>query len=100
MTKTPDYIVTTGAEWMEEQGINEAELARRLKITRKHVSKLLSGKGPLSHSIALSVERVTGVPARIWNQYESGYRSDLGVLKNRKHGGRCSSAVAEEETRD
>lgn len=80
MSTTPDYIVTTGdfiAEWMDDEGINAAELARRLGVTRKHVSELLSGKAPLSHPLALSLERVTGVPARIWNQYESGYRSDL-----------------------
>jgi HTH-type transcriptional regulator/antitoxin HigA len=80
MTTTPDYIVTTGdfiAEWMDDEGINAAELARRLGVTRKHVSELLSGKAPLSHPLALALERVTGISARIWNQYESGYRADL-----------------------
>ncbi|MGL5864719.1 MAG: ImmA/IrrE family metallo-endopeptidase [Dermatophilaceae bacterium] len=78
MTATLDYIVTTGdyiAEWMEGEGINAAELARRLGATPKHVSELLSGKAPLSHATSLALARVTGVPARIWNLYESGYRS-------------------------
>lgn len=78
MTATLDYVVTTGdfiAEWMERDGINAAELARRLDVTPKHVSELLSGKAPLSHNLALSLARVTGVPARIWNLYEAGYRS-------------------------
>lgn len=80
MTATPNYIVTTGdfiAEWMEDEGINAAELARRLGSSRKHVSELLSGKAPLSHEVALDLERVTGVPARLWNLYESTYRGDL-----------------------
>lgn len=80
MSAMPDYIVTTGdfiAEWMETEGINAAELARRLGVSPKHVSELLSGKAPLSHPLALALERVTGIPSRIWNQYESGYRSDL-----------------------
>ena len=80
MNATPDYIVTTGdyiAEWMEGEGITQAELARRLGTSRKHVSELLSGKAPLSHTLSLAMERVTGVAARIWNLYESGYRSDL-----------------------
>jgi HTH-type transcriptional regulator/antitoxin HigA len=80
MTATMDYVVTTGdfiREWMESEGINAAELARRLGVTPKHVSELVSGKAPLSHAVALDLERVTGVPARVWNQYESGYRSAL-----------------------
>lgn len=80
MTTTLDYLVTTGdflAEWMEDEGINAAELARRLGVTPKHVSELLSGKSPLSHPLALALERVTGTPARVWNMYESGYREAL-----------------------
>ncbi|WP_051191977.1 helix-turn-helix domain-containing protein [Microbacterium luticocti] len=80
MSAIPNYVVSTGdyiAEWMEDEGINQAELARRLGTSRKHVSELLSGKAPLSHELALDLERVTGVPARLWNLYESGYRGDL-----------------------
>jgi len=83
MTAIRNYTVATGdhiAEWMEDEGVNAAELARRLGTTRKHVSELLSGKAPLSHQFALGLERVTGVPARIWNQYESTYRGDLARI--------------------
>lgn len=77
---TPNYLVTTGdfiAEWMESEGINAAELARRCGITPKHISELLSGKAPLSHAMSLKLEQVTGVPARIWNLYENGFRQAL-----------------------
>lgn len=87
MTAVPDYVVTTGdfiAEWIESAGINPAELARRLGVSRKHVSELLGGKAPLSHPLALALERATGVPARIWNQYESGYRSDLARVQEER----------------
>jgi HTH-type transcriptional regulator/antitoxin HigA len=87
MTRLPDYIVSTGDhidEWMEDEGINAAELARRLGTTRKHVSELLSGKAPLSHQFALALERVTGVPARIWNLYESNYRGNLARAAEQK----------------
>ena len=76
----PDYVVPTGdfiEEWMEEEGINAAELARRLDVSRKHVSELLRGKAPLSHDMALRLENTTGVPARIWNLHETGYQAAL-----------------------
>lgn len=50
MSAAPDYIVTTGdfiAEWMEGEDISAAELLRRLGVSRKHMSELLSGKAPL-----------------------------------------------------
>ncbi|MDR0786679.1 MAG: ImmA/IrrE family metallo-endopeptidase [Gemmatimonadota bacterium] len=87
MTPTLDYIVPTGeyiAEWMEEAGINAAELSRRLGVTPKNVSELLSGKAPLSHQLALSLERVSGIPARLWNLYESGYRNALARVRERE----------------
>ncbi|RQP12966.1 MAG: ImmA/IrrE family metallo-endopeptidase [Microbacteriaceae bacterium] len=80
MSTPTNYVVPTGefiTEWMDDEGINAAELARRLGTSRKHISELLSGKAPLSHEMALNLERVTGVSARIWNLYETGYRSDL-----------------------
>ncbi len=80
MTAATNYVVTTGdfiTEWMADSGINAAELARRLGTSRKHVSELLRGKAPLTHEVALDLERVTGVPARLWNLYEAGYRGDL-----------------------
>lgn len=80
MSPKLDYIVATGEyidEWMESEGINAAELARRLGATPKHISELLSGKASLSAKVALDLERVTGIPARMWNMYEAGYRSGL-----------------------
>jgi len=83
MAADPNYAVPTGdfiAEWLEQSGMNAAELARRLDTTAKHVSELLSGKAPLSHRSAIALENVTGVPARIWNQYEARYREDQARL--------------------
>lgn len=80
MSATPDYIVPTGDfinEWMEGEGINAAEMSRRLGVSRKHVGELLNGEATLSQDLALALERVTNVPARIWNLHEAGYRSDL-----------------------
>lgn len=83
MPAQPNYAVSPGdyiQEWLDDNNINAAELARRLAVTPKHVSELLSGKAPLSHSLALALERVTGTPARLWNRTESLYREDLARL--------------------
>lgn len=79
----PDYAVSPGdfiQEWLEENDVNAAELARRLDVTPKHVSELLSGKAPLSAPLSLALERVTGTPAKLWNRTEAIYREDLARL--------------------
>lgn len=83
MTALPNYAVAPGEhiqEWLDDHGLNAAELARRLSVTPKHVSELLSGKAPLSATVAIGLERVTGIPARLWNSFEAGYREDLARL--------------------
>ncbi|MFD4421835.1 helix-turn-helix domain-containing protein [Agromyces sp. NPDC058484] len=71
MSSEPDYVVSTGdhlAEWMDDNDVIAAELARRLGTSRKHVSELLNGRAPLTRGTAISLEEVTGIRARIWNQ--------------------------------
>ncbi len=41
-----DYAVPTGeyvVEWLDENRISQAELARRMGVSAKHVSKLIAG---------------------------------------------------------
>lgn len=87
MNNEYNFIAAPGEfiqEWMEETGINQAELARRLGVSRKHVNQLLTGKAALTPATALALERVTGVPSRIWNRYETGYRDALLREEQRK----------------
>ena len=83
MTVLPNYAVSPGEhiqEWLLDHGVDAPEFARRLDVTQKDVSELLAGRAPLSAAVALGLERVTGVPARMWNAFESGYREDLARL--------------------
>jgi HTH-type transcriptional regulator/antitoxin HigA len=82
MTSTTDYAVPTGdfiLEWMEDHGLSQAEMARRLGVSPKHVSKLLTGAS-LTPEVATKLELVTGIAARIWLSYEATYRADVARL--------------------
>jgi HTH-type transcriptional regulator/antitoxin HigA len=63
-------------EWLDDSDMTRAELARRLDVSPKHVTKLLAG-APLSVDLAARLELVSAVPARIWLQYEAQYRADV-----------------------
>lgn len=73
----PDYAVPPGeilSEVLEEQGMTQVELARRLGISVKHLNQVISGAASLSSELAILLERVTGVSARLWNGLEANYQ--------------------------
>lgn len=77
-----DYAVPTGEfieEWLEENDMSQAQLARRMGVSPKHISKLIAG-ARLTENMALKLELVTGVAARIWLGYEATYRADVARL--------------------
>ena len=82
----PNYAVPPGEtlnETIEVLGINQAELARRINLTPKTINLIINGKAPISPQTALGLERVTGVPARFWNNLESGYQEALSRVSER-----------------
>jgi len=63
-------------EVLEERGMTNAELARRTGLSQKHLSQLINAHVPLSMDVALQLERVLGIPARLWNSMEFNYRAE------------------------
>lgn len=80
--KALDFIVKPGEfilEWLEEQGISQAELARRLGYSPKHVTKLVQG-APLTLDSAERLEHVTRIPRGHWLRLETQYRDSMARL--------------------
>jgi HTH-type transcriptional regulator / antitoxin HigA len=76
----PDYAVPPGGtlqETIDTMGIDQRELARRTGFSAKHVNQMIKGIAPITHETAIRLERVTGVPARMWNNLEANYREQL-----------------------
>jgi HTH-type transcriptional regulator / antitoxin HigA len=84
MTTTfrPRFSVPPGAhleEKLEELGMTQAELARRTGLSQKHINQLIAGDVSLSPRTAVLLERVTGMPASLWNNYESRWQTHLAA---------------------
>jgi addiction module HigA family antidote len=76
-TFSPDYAVPPGEtliEVLDEQGMSQAELARRTDFSAKHINQIAKGLVPISTETALRLERATGVPARLWINLESRFQ--------------------------
>ena len=79
----PDYAVPPGQtlrETIETLGVGQRELADRAGLSTKHVNQIIKGIAPITHETAIKLERVTGVPARMWNNLEANYREQLARL--------------------
>lgn len=72
------FLVPTGyiiKDYLEEIGINQKELAKRMGMSEKHISNLLNGKSKLTEEFAIKLEKIIhAVPASYWLNYEVKYR--------------------------
>lgn len=83
----PDYLVEPGStlqETLDALDLTQADLAERTGFSRKHINQIIRGVAPISHEAALAFERVTGVPARFWDNLESNYRRRLLAKEERE----------------
>lgn len=87
----PDWVSPPGdtiLDLIEERSWTQAELARRLGYTEKHISQLINGKAPLTDEAALRLERVLGANAGFWLAREAKYREHCARLEaGRAHAG-------------
>jgi len=74
----PDLVYAPGetlVEWLDEQGMTQAELAARLGLSAKHINQITKGAAPITTETAFGLEQVTRVPAEFWNNLELNYRA-------------------------
>lgn len=64
------------AEVLEERSMSNAELARRAGLSEKLISQLINVKAPLTQATATLLERVLQIPAALWMNLETAYRTE------------------------
>src|SRR5712692_105368 len=69
---------------LNELGMTQADLAARTGLSLKHINQIVQGVAPLTHETALLLEKVTGVPAKIWNALEASYRDRLARTQDKR----------------
>lgn len=67
----------TLAELIDELGITQAELARRMGRPLNPVNEMILGSKEITEDTALELERVLGTPAHFWLAREAKYREFL-----------------------
>jgi HTH-type transcriptional regulator / antitoxin HigA len=83
----PEQATPPGASLratLNKLGMTQVELAARSGLSLKHVNQVIQGVAPLTHDTALLLEKVTGVPAKIWNALEARYRDQLARAEDKQ----------------
>jgi len=83
----PDYAVPPGAtlqETIDALGMTQRDLALRTGLAAKTINEIVNGKAPITPETSILLERVTGVPARMWNSLEANYREQLARIGDRQ----------------
>ena len=91
MTETgrfiPDYTIPPGEtirEFLDELGMTQAELARRMGRPESTISQIINGKKRIEPETALQLEQVLGMTAGFWARLEANYRVDLARQRQQR----------------
>jgi HTH-type transcriptional regulator/antitoxin HigA len=71
-------------EVIEDLGMSKDELAKRMNRPAAKLTAIFNGSKAITPDTALQLEKVTGVPAHIWNGLESDYRLTLARINQQK----------------
>ncbi len=86
MIRSKSFIATppgaTIKEQLTDRGMSQKEFATRMKVSEKHISKLINGEVQLTPDMAMRLEMVLGIPAQFWSNLEAIYREKLIKVKN------------------
>jgi HTH-type transcriptional regulator/antitoxin HigA len=78
----PDWAVPPGeilAEALQERGMSQSELARRMDRPIKTINEIVNSKAAITPDTAIQLERAIGISARLWNGLETQYREHLAL---------------------
>jgi addiction module HigA family antidote len=76
----PDWAVRPGElllEAIEDRGITQSDLARRMGRPIKTINEIVNGKASITPDTAIQLELTLGITAEFWNGLEATYRAYL-----------------------
>ena len=76
----PSWAVPPGEillEALQERGMTQAELARRMARPPKTINEIIKGKAAITAETAIQLERTLGISARFWTNLEATYREAI-----------------------
>lgn len=79
---TPSEMLYTK---MREFNMTQVDLARRAKVSKKHINDIYRGHARIGHDLSLALEIIFGVPARDWNDAQTRFDLDEQMSKSKTY---------------
>jgi HTH-type transcriptional regulator/antitoxin HigA len=82
----PLYAIPPGQtllDTLEEIGMSQTELAKRMGRPVKTINEIIKGKAEITPNTAIELERALGVPSSLWNNLEKNYREKQALIKEK-----------------
>ncbi len=67
--------------YMDEMGLSQSDLARKLDCAHRKVNEIVNGKRRITPEFALELEKVIGTTAEMWVQMQAQY--DLFIARQK-----------------
>lgn len=71
-------------ELIEDMEITQDEFAKRLDISSKHLSEILSGKASVHEDVAMKLATVLGTSAGLWLNLQAKYNEKCIEIEEKK----------------
>ncbi len=68
-------------EEIKARGIQQQELAKQMGIAKTVISEIINGKRNLTPTLSLNLEKVLGINAEFWMNFQMQYEIDLIRIK-------------------
>ncbi|GAA0256688.1 ImmA/IrrE family metallo-endopeptidase [Saccharothrix mutabilis subsp. mutabilis] len=70
-------------EYLDEEGISQADLCRRTGLSTKHINQIVQGAASLSPETAVLLDQATGIPAIVWSRLEAAWQVHQSEIQTR-----------------
>jgi len=83
----PNWVSPPGdtiTDLLDERGWTQADFAKRMGMSIKHLNEIIKGKKPITQETAVKLERVLGSTAEFWLNRELQYRQNLTRITEAK----------------
>jgi len=70
---------------LNELNMTQVDLARRAKVSKKHINDIYRGHARIGYDLSLALEMILGVPARDWNEAQTRFDLDEAMNKSKTY---------------